>query len=183
MLQGGDERSINTLVNDYIMEYSEKKTANQTERIIKNIIRNDPERAWEIILALIEAAPDEKFLVDIGVGILENLLAYHAEKFIDRIEIEANRNVKFIEALESVWRRRDISDEIWRRIQRAIQEQWKDDIIIMQKLFRDNNFDLGEENGVIGLKTQEAIDQLRIKTGMHIESIEEIIEQLRTIEK
>lgn len=36
---------IDTLVNDYITEYSEKKTTNQTERKIRNIIRNDPERA------------------------------------------------------------------------------------------------------------------------------------------
>jgi hypothetical protein len=84
--------------------------------------------------------------------------------------------------MQYVWKR-NMSEEIWQRIQRAIQEQWKDDIVIMQKLFRNQSFDLGEENGVIGPKTQEAIEQLRIKTRMDLESIEEIIEQLKRNER
>lgn len=178
MLQGGDEKSIDTLVNDYIMEYSEKKSATQTERLIKNVIRDDPEKAWEIILKLIEFAPNEDILVKIGVGPLEDLLAYHSNEFIERVEMETRDNEKFVTTLEYVWKR-NMTEEVWQRIQKAIQEQWKDDIINMQELFRNNEYDIGEENGIIGPKTDQAIKRLRDKTRTPLESLEEIIEELR----
>lgn len=178
MLQGKDESSINTLIDDYITEYSEKKTTNQTERKIRNIIRNDPEKAWKMILKLIESASNEEILVKIGVGPLEDLLSYHSNELIEKVVLEIKNNEKFVITLQYVWQR-NVTEEVWQRIQRAIQEQWKDDIIIMQELFRNKSFDLGEENGVIGPKTLEAIEELRIKTGMDLESIEEIVGQLR----
>jgi acetoin utilization deacetylase AcuC-like enzyme len=182
MLQGRDVSSIDTLINEYITEYSEKKTTNQTERKIRNIIRNDPERAWKMIFKLIESVSNEEILVKIGVGPLEDLLSYHSNKLVEKVEMEIKNNEKFANTMQYVWKR-NMSEEVWQRIQRAIQEQWKDDIIIMQKLFRNQSFNLGEENGVIGPKTQEAIEQLRIKTGVDLESIEEIIEQLKRNER
>ena len=63
---------------------------------------DDPERAWELVVALIRSAPDER-LEFIGAGPLECLVETHAGALIDRIIGEAERDSRFREALATIW--------------------------------------------------------------------------------
>lgn len=62
----------------------------------------DPERAWSLILALVDQG-DGEALGYIGAGPLEHLVVAHAPAFIDRIERQAARDPKFKETLASAW--------------------------------------------------------------------------------
>ena len=62
-----------------------------------------PERAWPIILALIERAPDTETLIFIGSGALEDLVRKAGAEFEDSILDLAERDVRFRLALSAVW--------------------------------------------------------------------------------
>jgi len=64
--------------------------------------QEDPERAWSLILALVEQAGFEA-LGHIGAGPLEHLIEAHAPSFVDRIALQAGTDSKFKEALASIW--------------------------------------------------------------------------------
>jgi hypothetical protein len=176
-----DDKQVEEIINEFIMENENNGgKRKQVDGTIRRLVRSDPEKAWEIILGIINLATNEELLVDIGVGHLENLLAIYPDQFIAKVEKETKDNPKFVRALEFVWRRSGMSNEFWQRLKRSLHEQWRDDIIVMQQLLRENSYDLGEEEGIIGEKTQDAIEKLRVKTGQRLESIEEIIDQLKS---
>ena len=52
----------------------------------------EPERAWPVILALIEAAPNEEALAFVAAGPLEDLIQSHGDDFADRIIERARRD-------------------------------------------------------------------------------------------
>src|SRR5437870_1915542 len=56
------------------------------------IARNDPEQVWTIILHLVERSPDDHILGNVAAGPLETFVSYHAVVFIDRIEVQAERD-------------------------------------------------------------------------------------------
>jgi hypothetical protein len=63
----------------------------------------EPERAWPVILALIEAAPNEEALAFVAAGPLEDLIQSHGNDFADRIIERARRDPRFRSALRDVW--------------------------------------------------------------------------------
>ena len=63
---------------------------------------DDPERAWPVILQLVDQAVDAD-LEFIGAGPIENLVEYHGVAFIDRIESTAARSERFRGALATIW--------------------------------------------------------------------------------
>lgn len=65
-------------------------------------VHDDPERAWPVILTLVQQASEEQ-LGAIGAGPLEHLIDDHAEAFIDRIEAAALTDTRFHEALSAIW--------------------------------------------------------------------------------
>src|SRR5260370_5737784 len=60
--------------------------------------QEDPERAWSLILALVEQA-DFEALGHIGAGPLEHLMEAHAPSFVDRIVGQAGTAPTFRAAL------------------------------------------------------------------------------------
>lgn len=65
---------------------------------------DDPERAWALLLRVIEAADlDGNTLCSAGTDCLENLVRAHGEEFIERIEAQARRDPKFSQASACVW--------------------------------------------------------------------------------
>jgi hypothetical protein len=62
---------------------------------VDDLVRRDPEAGWALILELIAAAPDDRILANVAAGPLEDLLSRVAERFIDRVEVEARRDLKF----------------------------------------------------------------------------------------
>ncbi len=52
----------------------------------------------------------------LSAGAVENLLGYHGEQFIERVEAEARTNPKFASLLGGVWQS-SMSDELYSRVQ------------------------------------------------------------------
>ena len=52
----------------------------------------------------------------LSAGPIENLLALHGEKFIDRVGAEARTDPTFAKVLGGVWKNR-MSDSVWERLQ------------------------------------------------------------------
>jgi hypothetical protein len=63
----------------------------------------EPEIAWELILALISAAPDDQALGMVSAGPLEDLLCDHGAAFIDRVEELSRTDLRFRSCLSGVW--------------------------------------------------------------------------------
>lgn len=81
-----------------------------------------PEHAWAIVLLILRLAPEDGGVLDnLAAGPLEGLLAHHGSTVIDWVESEARRNPKFKELLGGVWQS-GISDLIWHRVQRVVEE-------------------------------------------------------------
>ncbi len=66
-------------------------------------VHDDPEIVWDLILEIIMLDNSEDILNNVGAGPLEDLMVYHGEKFIDRIEQEAANSLLFQSAMQSVW--------------------------------------------------------------------------------
>ncbi|HKV11997.1 MAG TPA: hypothetical protein VJ725_27885 [Thermoanaerobaculia bacterium] len=84
---------------------------------LHRLVRFLPERAWPIIVRMVELAPSEAAVDVIAAGPLEDLLCFHGEAFIERIEKEAKEDPHFRFALGGVWQR-TISEPVWRRVNR-----------------------------------------------------------------
>lgn len=70
---------------------------------LDDLCRDNPEKAWLVVAALVEAADTEELLGAVGAGPLEDLLSEHGATFVDRAETEARTNAKFAAALRNVW--------------------------------------------------------------------------------
>jgi hypothetical protein len=90
---------------------------------LDDLVRDEPERAWQIIRRLCEKSPDEQFESILAAGPVEDLLSQHGPAFIERVEQEAAANPRFNHLLGGVWRL-DMSDEIWQRVQSARRDTW-----------------------------------------------------------
>jgi hypothetical protein len=62
---------------------------------LRGLVWQEPERAWPVILSIVERNPANWVLASLGAGPLEDLLQAHGPLFIDRVEQEARRNERF----------------------------------------------------------------------------------------
>lgn len=79
---------------------------------------DDPESVWAAILHLMQHDLSEEQFSWLAAGPIESLLAWHGERFIERVEAEARRSPAFASVLCGVWRQ-DMPLEIWQRIELA----------------------------------------------------------------
>jgi hypothetical protein len=90
------------LVDEWIRYHAEKRK--ETDPLFRaceavdDLVRDDPEMGWTVTLELIEAAPDEYVLANVAAGPLEDLLRRLPDRFIDRMELQARRDPKFVDA-------------------------------------------------------------------------------------
>lgn len=77
---------------------------------------SEPELCWSAILQLVDRAETDLQRANIAAGPLEDLLAKHGHRFIDRVDDEAAKNLRFQELLSGVWKN-VISDDVWYRIE------------------------------------------------------------------
>jgi hypothetical protein len=76
---------------------------------------------WKFIMRTFTLAYDANHLSAMAAGPVEHLLAFHGEKWIEKIEKESLANDNFAWMMTSVWQHK-MSDEIWNRVQ-IIQKQ------------------------------------------------------------
>lgn len=86
--------------------------------VVDDACRDDPERGWQHVLAILTAAKSPLIIERLGAGPLEDLLAKHGDTLIERVEDLAQRNMKFRECLTNTWQNA-MSMDIWTRVCRA----------------------------------------------------------------
>lgn len=83
------------------------------------LLAHDAERAWRVLLLLVERAPDD-VLGQVGAGPLEDFVNEHAPEFIDRIEERARRDPRFRAAMAGAWLSRGaLPADVEERVARA----------------------------------------------------------------
>lgn len=87
---------------------------------VGDIVRGeDAERAWELVVALVRTAPDDR-LGYVGAGPVEDLVVWHGRALVDWIVGEARRDARFRSALASIWLVADgIPADVLARLQEA----------------------------------------------------------------
>jgi len=93
--------------------------------LLEDVFRRErPEAAWRVLLAtlpLVKANDDALCLL--AAGPLEDLIADHGARLIDRIEDLARRDIDFARLLGGVWQS-STPDDIWRRIEKVRHHVW-----------------------------------------------------------
>lgn len=77
---------------------------------------DDPETLWLLILNIHRKDQSARVQEVLSAGPVEDLLAKHGERFIDRVEAEAMKDPKFAHLLGGVWKS-GMTNEIWNRLQ------------------------------------------------------------------
>jgi hypothetical protein len=77
-----------------------------------------PAKAFEIILAILNATNNEFVLDNLAAGPLESVLVRHGNQVINLVESEAKSNTRFRQLLSGVWQN-TMNDELWHRVQGA----------------------------------------------------------------
>jgi hypothetical protein len=108
----------------YLPEESEEREKNfwSYERL-DELCRDDPEAAWSVIEAILRRDSSDVILSNLGAGPLEDLLAAHGARFIDRIEQRAAKDEKLRKLLGMVWRN-EIPEDVWKRIKAVAAPSW-----------------------------------------------------------
>jgi hypothetical protein len=103
------EEELNYTTEELVMSYFRYYAGKREEdwwawQEVTDLVMQCPEKeGWDITLALIEHAPSKKALAYVAAGPLEDLMHYHGNLLIDRIEQESRRSVRFRHALTGVW--------------------------------------------------------------------------------
>jgi len=105
------------IVSGYLENYAGEQAAFWAFEEVSELVWRDPERLWRITLRLIEHAPDEAAIAYVTAGPLEDILASHGAAFIERVEIMARSNKRFLIALSGGWGHTRFSPEINARVQ------------------------------------------------------------------
>ena len=78
----------------------------------------DPERCWAVILKIFALDQSDHLLANLAAGPLEDLLATHGKRFIERVETLARQEPRFRFTTQMVWRN-SISGPVWARLRKA----------------------------------------------------------------
>lgn len=119
------DEDIASIANGWILEHSSPNIDLQNDDKkhlyydkLADFISNDPKRAIDIVVTMLELTVDDAVISNIAAGPLEDLISRNGPALIDRIENEARQNRKLRYALRGVWK--NLSDDsIWKRIERV----------------------------------------------------------------
>ena len=114
------------------LHYSKRSTLQHEEdfwafEMMSFLVWEQPELAWGIILDILAADSSPRILGNLAAGPFEDLLTKYGERFIDKVEEEAQRNPMFRELLNVVWKN-GMSDDVWIRVQTARDQRNSDGI-------------------------------------------------------
>ena len=70
---------------------------------LADLMRDDPDEAWQITVELVTRASDEEALGYVAAGALEDLICAHPDAMIDRVESRARQDARFRKAIARVW--------------------------------------------------------------------------------
>jgi hypothetical protein len=83
----------------------------------------DPERAWEMIKAIVEVDSSPRVMEITAAGPLEELLVQHGERMIAKIENDAEQNDSIRELLGGVWQS-EMPGPVWAKVLAIRTRKW-----------------------------------------------------------
>ena len=107
------------LIAGYLANYAGDESCSWAYDQVCDLLSDDPGRLWKITLQMIAQAEEGAALAYIAAGPLEDLLTYHGDLFISRVEVLAKSDAHFAEALRGVWGHVRFKPEIYARVQAA----------------------------------------------------------------
>ncbi|PYM54130.1 MAG: hypothetical protein DMD77_24395 [Candidatus Rokuibacteriota bacterium] len=90
---------------------------------LADLMRDDPDGAWQIMGELVARASDEETLGYVDAGALEDLICKHPGAMIDRVESRARQDARFRKAVARVWGWTRIPKEIRARLDMLVAEE------------------------------------------------------------
>jgi hypothetical protein len=123
-----DQDKKNKIAESWIRLHNSKQDSTEYENefwsfeTIDELIHQEPNDALEVILAIAELCNNEKILANLGAGPIEDLMLYFGPEFIDRVEVEAKKNLKFKRALKSVWLDPE-ETSVWQRLNKITKNE------------------------------------------------------------
>ncbi|RBP47004.1 hypothetical protein DFR28_1157 [Arenicella xantha] len=95
----------------------EHDPSNEAIQEFIDVTYDEPEISWKAILEIMSRGPNERVIGALSAGPLEDIIHYHGDAFIERIEEQARNDPSFRHLLGGVWRGGSI--EIWNRVIKA----------------------------------------------------------------
>ena len=89
---------------------------------LDDLVRNDPDRAWPIVIDVIQRTSHDDLLGYVCAGPLEDLLVYHGHILIDRVEALGKQDPHFRRALRGVWGRNSMPPDVGRRLDELVRD-------------------------------------------------------------
>lgn len=124
------ELELNRVVDAWIEAHEAEQGTSDHERnwwavsqVMDWSLNGEADRLWAFILAAYSRNLSDRVVSVLAAGPLEDLLAKHGPKFIERVEQLARQDEKFNFLLGGVWQN-DMSDEVWNRIKSARRAAW-----------------------------------------------------------
>ncbi len=100
-------------------------------------VYENPDLAIDLVLEVLNHAPTDKTKEVLAAGPLEQVLANHGSKIIERVESLAGSNPDFSSLLGGVWQN-SMSPEIWQRVQRVWNRSgWDGNLVPQQNAIHD----------------------------------------------
>ena|SRR2546421_437753 len=87
------------------------------------LCRSEPELCWEVILEILQTPHHESVETALAAGPLEDLIAKHGVRFIQRIEARAKTDPQFRDLLGGVWQN-ETQKELWVRVEAVRGAVW-----------------------------------------------------------
>jgi|KBSMisStaDraftv2_1062788.scaffolds.fasta_scaffold42094_2 hypothetical protein len=87
---------------------------------LHRMTETQPERAWPLVLAVVQRTSDPAVLNYVAADILEDILCIHATALVDRVETLAREDQHFRRALGEVWGWSRMPADVRARLDRAV---------------------------------------------------------------
>mgnify|MGYP001767326105 CR=1 FL=1 len=84
---------------------------------VSGLVEMDPERAWLFVLSAVRQLRTVEQAMYFAAGPLEELIAYHGPKVIERVETEDRRSPRFRQVLKGVWPLGTRHTPEWKRVE------------------------------------------------------------------
>lgn len=96
-----------------------------SDEILEMADRN-PERLWPLLIELVERSPSDEVLHFVAAGPLEDLVGWHGERFIDRLEKRAIHSERFHFALRGIWGWERFPKSVRDRLLAVLKPNWNE---------------------------------------------------------
>ena len=124
-----DVNQYDDLVTAYLQHAAESISGGKDQPLsdawvrLDNLVRDEPEAAWPVVLELVRRARQDDVLAYIAAGPLEDLLCRHPHAFIDRVEALGRRDPHFRRALSGVWGFSTMPADVWNRLEVLLKDE------------------------------------------------------------